>query len=37
MQSIIASAALNTAIAAISLVPTRILLTRAGVADRAAW
>jgi rod shape-determining protein MreD len=37
MQTIVASAALNTAIAAISLVPTRILLTRAGVADRAAW
>jgi rod shape-determining protein MreD len=37
MQTIIASALLNTAVAAICLVPTRILLARAGGAETTAW
>ena len=36
-QRLIAAALLNTAIAGIALLPTRILLARAGAADRPAW
>lgn len=36
-QRIAAAALLNTAIGAIVLLPTRILMTRAGVAEKAAW
>ena len=36
-QRIVAAALLNTAIAAIALLPTRILLARAGAADTGAW
>jgi len=36
-QRLIAAALLNTSIAAIALLPTRILLARAGGADRPAW
>ena len=36
-QRLIAAAVLNTAIAGIALLPTRILLARAGAADRPAW
>jgi cell shape-determining protein MreD len=37
MQRVIAAALLNTAIAAIVLIPTRILLSRAGSAETGAW
>jgi cell shape-determining protein MreD len=37
MQRVIAAALLNTAIAAIVLIPTRILLSRAGSAEAGAW
>jgi cell shape-determining protein MreD len=37
LQRIAAAALLNTAIAAIVLLPTRILLARAGAAEKAAW
>jgi rod shape-determining protein MreD len=36
-QRLIAAALLNTVIAAIALLPTRILVARAGAADRPAW
>ena len=34
---IAAAALLNTAIAAIAILPTRLLMTRAGAAERAVW
>jgi len=37
MQRVIAAALLNTAIAAIVLFPTRVLLSRAGAAESGAW
>lgn len=37
IQRIIAAALLNTAIAAIVLLPTRMLLSRAGAAETGAW
>lgn len=37
MQRIIAAAFLNTALAAMALLPARILVARAGVAEKAAW
>ena len=37
IQRIAAGALLNTAMAAIAILPTRILMTRAGGAEKAAW
>jgi rod shape-determining protein MreD len=37
MQLVLAAAVLNTAIAAIVLVPLRILVARAGGSEKAAW
>ena len=37
IQRLIAAAVLNTTIAAIALLPTRVLLARASGADRPAW
>jgi hypothetical protein len=37
ISRVIAAALLNTAIAAIAFIPTRLLLSRAGTAETGAW